>query len=147
MASISRILKSTVLAIFFLTVFLLSGCLKNPMKCPYDYPGSVWESDSPYIVLYINENGVFDEESPDPNGQAFLKIDGELKQVLFCAEPITICAPIYDYEMCKEAGALIPEALLLDTECHYYEDKIVMKIIEDHVYEGEYKEVILERIK
>ena len=49
--------------------------------------------------------------------------------------------------MCKEAGALIPEALLLDTECHYDEDKIVMKIIEDHVYEGEYKEVILERIK
>ena len=141
MASIFRILKSATYAISILLVISLSGCFKSQMKIPYDYPGSVWESKSPYIVLYVDGNNSY------PCGQAYLEIDGELKQIRFCIDSITIRTPIYDYEICKEAGALIPEALLLDTECHYYEDKIVMKIIEDNVYGGEYKEVILERIK
>ena len=147
MASISRILKSTVLAIFFLTVFLLSGCLKNPMKCPADYPGSVWKCDSPFIILYVTGEGATNNHRAFPNFLAYMEINEEIKEIYFCIDSIRYGAPIYDYEMCKEAGALIPEALLLDTECHYYEDKIVMKIIEDNVYGGEYKEVILERIK
>lgn len=147
MASISRILKSTFLVIFLLIVFLLSGCLKKPMKCPADYPGSVWKCDSPFIILYVNEEGAANNHRAFPNFLAYMEVNEEIKEIYFCIDSIRYSAPIYDYEMCKEAGTLIPEALLLGTECHYYEDKIVMKIIEDHVYEGKYKEVILERIK
>ena len=147
MASVSRILKSTVLAIFFLIVFLLSGCFKNPMKCPADYPGSVWRCDSPFIILYINEEGETNDHRAFPNFLAYMEVNEEIKEIYFCIDSIRYNAPIYDYEICESKGFMSPDALLLDTECHYYEDKIVMKIIEDHVYEGEYKEVILERIK
>ena len=147
MVSTSRTIKRVILLIFASALVLLSGCLKRQLRCPADYPGSVWESNSPHIILYINEEGDINLGSARPESQAFMEIDGELRQIYFSFSSISERAPIYDREMCDEAGLFFPEALLLDTECHYYEDKIVMKIIEDNVYGGEYKEVILERIK
>ena len=141
MSSVSRVLKSAVLTVCILSVFLLTGCFKHQMKIPYDYPGSVWESKSPYIVLYVDGINCY------PSGRAYLEIDGELKQIRFCIDSITIRAPIYDYEMCEEAGALIPEAMLLDTKCYYFKNFIVMEIVEDDIYGGEYRYVILERVK
>ena len=147
MSSVSRVLKSAVLTVCILSVFLLTGCFKHQSRCPADYPGSVWESASPHIILKINEEGDMILGSARPESQAFMEIDGELRQVYFCFSPVSVCAPIYDREMCDEAGLFFPEAMLLDTKCHYFKNYIVMEIVEDHIYGGEYRYVIFERVK
>lgn len=147
MVSTSRTLKAIILSLLILIITFLTGCLKNHNKCPSYYPGSVWESNSPHIILYVNEEGVLSEGSDYPDRKAFMEIDGELREIYFCYDALTTSAPIYDREICDKGWFMPPEALLLDTECLYFKNMVLMRIVDDNIYGGEYKYVILKRIQ
>lgn len=137
MDSIYRILKRlAVICLFMLQLFVIfiAHCLwPKQAITPYDDPGSHWESESPYIVLDIGVPG--NRES----STAYMEIDENLVRIDFNISSITVRTNIYTH------GESSREYILMEANCHYYNDKIVINVLKDNVLGGKYKKIVLHR--
>ena len=111
---------------------------------PYDFPGSVWESQEPFIHLEVSE-----DIGDGINGT--IQINGETKEVeMELKTVIGSFAEIYDKDLIAQKQAqqdmFFDDYILLKAYCKYSENTIVMKIDEDNLYGGKYKKIVLDRV-
>jgi len=102
---------------------------------PYDYPNSMWISESPEIVLCVGEKGRVDEAT------ASVVIGGE-------KVPVTIVVqngrPVYFYS--SPTSYRIDERLLTGEVNSATKDKVVISVQDDHLFNGKYETITLKRV-
>ena len=115
------------------------------MKVPEDYPGSVWVSDDPEILMQIPEEG-----SPQglPYIETYITRDGEAQRVDF---PIYVpfgFASIDEYvENFSTRPIEYTPSLLSGTTLFTSKKKVIILVEEDRLYNGAYRFIVLHREK
>ena len=118
--------------------FSLSGCLvpcvaRSARTRPYDYPGSEWQSEEPFVFLRVNEDQQMD---------GYMILDSQ-KIEIECAidrggtfvinkNPQHDCVEIGDY--------------VLEGDCVCTEQQIILKVKKDYCFGNQYDVIILNRI-
>ncbi len=109
---------------------------------PYDFPGSVWESQEPFIHLEVS--------NPIGNGiNGSIIINGKEKKVCLSTTAGSD-AKLLDsnlYTQSLNNGTYYSEMVLLRVIWNCSENQIVMKIEEDNIYDGKYKRIVLDRVE
>ena len=98
--------------------------------CPYNYPGSIWESEDPRIYLQV------EDMSPD-HAKAYLVADGETVSIIIDMDDRSGWVDIDD------AGG----HLLLKGAVKASSERIIIKVKEDldYLFDGEYPVITLYR--
>ena len=109
-----------ILYVFVISIVmcLLVGCDRYWIKKPYQYPNSVWISETPYLEMKIDEEG---------DSKSKLILDGEMTdvEIAFMAES-AICYPLDG----ENADKRIYANRYFVANCKFSKEKCVMKIIE-----------------
>ena len=122
------------LLVFLLVVYLGYGLLAGGFfrwkhDYPFSHPGSTWESDEPRIYLYVVD------EIPD-NGESFLVADGKAIPVILGMDPYAEGVYITDS---------VTKEILLAGDCKFSSERVIIKVLQDDLYNGAYPEIILNR--
>ena len=137
MDSTCRILKCIIctclLILQFVAILMIGLLWRKQAITPYDDPCSRWESKIPHIILSVGSPGNRE------NSAAYMEIDGKLVQIDFNISSITVRTDIYAHNDNTQKN------VLLKADCRYYKDKIVLKVLEDNVFNGKYKKIVLYR--
>ena len=115
------------------------------MKVPEDYPGSVWVSEDPEILMQIPEEG-------SPQGlhyiETYITRDGETQRVDF---PIYVpfgFASIDEYvEKFSTQPIKYTPSLLSGTTLFTSKKKVIILVEDDRLYDGAYRFIVLRREK
>ena len=104
---------------------------------PYCFPGSVWRSTEPEIVLAVSKN------SPIPSDSfCYIVFEGRQIEVIFY--------PGYPQRASielRDAEALdIQDVRLIICDASFSENRVGLKVIQDNLFNGEYKNITLERV-
>ena len=108
---------------------LAGGFFRWKSDYPFSHPGSTWESEEPRIYLYVVD------EIPD-NGESFLVVDGKEISVKLGMDPYAKGVYITDS---------VTKEILLAGDCKFSSERVVIKVLQDHLYNGAYPEIILNR--
>ena len=125
----------------FYTIMTIADINKRTKVTASDYPGSVWESEDPFIHLEVSERS-------GGGIRGFIWVKGEEKKVIL----VTTAgrdAKLYDEDMFNQAlrnGIYNSNMVLLEVYCKYSEQTIVFKISEDNIYNDQYRIITLTRI-
>ena len=109
---------------------------------PYDFPGSVWESQEPYIHLEVSEKA-------GDGISGIIQVGEEKKEIEVMIQWSSV--DIVDKEMMSQMemhnNVFYDDCILLKAICKCSEKNIVMKIDEDNIYDGKYKKIVLDRVE
>ena len=149
MASSSRIRKTILIVFFALAVLgIVFFALifhswnrvyenRKSVVTPYDYPGSVWKSEDPEIVLEVST-----ESSSPEDSTCWLVCNGQEFDVIFF--------PGYpqraSFELRDAGSAEMEDIRLLVCEAKFSERKVTLKVIKDYMFNDEYKTITLDRV-
>ena len=99
--------------------------------CPYNYPGSIWESEDPRIYLQV------EDMSPD-HAKAYLVADGETVSIIIDMDDRSGWVDIDD------AGT---KKLLLKGAVKASSDRVIIEVKEDldYLFDGDYPVITLYR--
>ena len=126
-----RLIKVSILCMVFM--FLLSSCPPLvPRSTPYDYPGSVWESEDPHIYLKVVDHDPY-------NAEAYFTV-GEKEY------PI-----VYMTDNKSDNGEITFKNSIngrIQFYCNLKDNSISIKIIRDSAFDGVYvdREFVMYRI-
>lgn len=130
--TIVRILLGFLLFVYLGYGMLAGGAFRWITKhdCPYNYPGSIWESEDPRIYLQV------EDMSPD-HAKAYLVADGETVSIIIDMDDRSGWVDIDD------AGG----HLLLKGAVKASSERIIIKVKEDldYLFDGEYPVITLYR--
>lgn len=132
------VLIAFLFVVAFICIMSNSSFSKANRIVPYDYPGSVWESDVPYIHL----------EVPNEPGEpitGYCQVDNEKKTILFSMTAGS-SVTLFDLDKYKKAVSgegLDTNAVLVKASCQYSDETIIMQIKDDMIFAGEYKIITL----
>ena len=144
MVSISRTkwLRILMFGLIVLALLVLNGCGPLfPLKTPYDYPDSTWESTEPYIYLHVADRDPY-------NAEIYTLVNGEKVELLYMCDEKTSAAEFLDpnsREYTRFGSGLTKCYLLFEHKVD--SKKIVIRIREDNLFNDEYKSIILYRIE
>lgn len=108
---------------------LAGGFFRWKHDYPFSHPGSTWESEEPRIYLYVVD------EIPD-NGESFLVADGKEIPVILGMDPYAEGVHIVDS---------VTKEILLAGDCKFSSERVIIKVLQDDLYNGAYPEIILNR--
>lgn len=134
-------LKNLTAGLIVFTLLVLCGCapLFRHMT-PYDFPDSTWESTEPYIFFHVVDQDPY-------NAELYTLVNGEKVNMLFLCDEKTSAAEFWDpnsREYTSNGSGLTNCYLLV--ECKVDEKKIEIRILEDNLFNDEYKLITLYRI-
>ena len=123
-----------VLAAQFIYILLAGGAFRWLVKhdCPYNYPGSVWESEDPRIRLRVVD-GI-----PE-HADAYLIVDGEEMPVVILMDDHISDVSVYDSSASE---------LLLTGSQKTTSEKVVIKVYPEHdrLFNNAYSKIVLHRV-
>ncbi|MBR4743306.1 MAG: hypothetical protein IK082_03830 [Oscillospiraceae bacterium] len=116
-----------------------------PTSSPYDYPDTVWISESPMIVLHVSpkENA---EMGSAGGSEAYMIVDGQRIPVdilMRAGHTPQVYALVYDL---KKDRMVLHNVLLEGHFKRLTNWKIVIQIQTDNVFGGQYKTITLKRM-
>ena len=104
-------------------------------KGPYDFPDSVWVSESPQIELHVSHDHVIE------HSEAFLIVDGERIDV-----DIALEANSYPVRISVKGENSLEAVLIEGTLSSVKEGEISFEVERDRVYGGAYRTITLRRV-
>jgi len=108
---------------------LAGGLFRRKHDYPFSHPGSTWESEEPKIYLYVVD------EIPE-NGESFLVVDGKEIPVALRMDPFANGVYITDS---------VTKEVLLAGDCKFSSESVIIKVLQDDLYNGAYPEILLNR--
>lgn len=104
---------------------------------PYEYPGTTWISDNPEILLVIPEENVTIQGS-----EAWLVSNNEKVDICINMDARGSLVDI------RPAGLpMSPLRLIVGEKTNCTKDRLVFDVVEDHVFDGEFKQITMYRKK
>ena len=136
MVSISRTKWLRILAagLIVLALLVLCGCAPLfPLKTPYDYPDSVWESEEPHVYLHVVDQYSY-------NAEAYIEINNDKVPILFFADKKSAYGSVDKKNTDNTSDTCL---FTMDWKC--YSDKIEVRIVYDYVFDEKYDEFVMYR--
>ena len=132
--SLETILFYCVLAGLLFYMLLAGGAFRTKHVLPYDFPGSVWESEDPQIILHVVDG--FQEHA---NATLVLN-DKEIPVIIY----------MDTYDMRVGIWTRTPSELVLMGTGRFSSDKVTIQVerVEndyDTLYDGELSKIVLRR--
>ena len=106
-----------------------------------EYPNTSWVCDEPYISLHFSEEFGASADKYD-KVECIILYNGE--QIEAELHPTT---PGHGMFIRKGATISSDENILFEGLCKFQEDRIIMKVTADNLFEGAYKKIVLERVE
>ena len=127
----SIVLILVLLLLAFNCIMSNSSSSKESRIVPYDFPGSVWESEVPYIHLEV-------PNEPGESITGYYLVDNDIRTV-------TVVRIFYldKYEKAITGGGLDTDAVLIKASCQYSDETILLRIKDDMIFNGEYETITL----
>lgn len=134
----SIVLILVLLLLAFNCIMSNSSSSKESRIVPYDFPGSVWESEVPYIHLEV-------PNEPGESITGYYLVDNDRKTVLFSmtAGSTVTLFDLDKYEKAITGGGLDTDAVLIKASCQYSDETILLRIKDDMIFNGEYETITL----
>ena len=129
-----------IFVIFLLAVFVISfvcGSIRYTEKRMYDYPGSVWECQNPYMHLEVSD-------IPGGGIEGYLKINNKRIEVKLDCVGTGLETILYDTEMLAN-GSYVEEAELIIALCKCSEKEVTLRVDRDNIFDNQYQEIVLIR--
>lgn len=149
MASSSQIRKHLliILAAVLAVGFIILACIflswnhvyesQKSIVTPYNFPGSVWKSAEPEMVLEVAKDSTMPSDS-----NCYIVCEGKLIDVVFFpGYPQRATIEIIEGEHLETQ-----DIRLLMCDASFSENKVTLKIIQDNLFNGEYEFITLERV-
>jgi len=131
--TVVRILLGFLLAVYLGYGLLAGGAFRwlRPHDPPYNYPGSTWESEDPYISLQVVD------KIPE-HANAYIVVDGEKRSVIIYMDDQSGFVDIRDAHTRK---------LLLKGAVKATSERVSIEVVKDldYLYDGEYPVITLYR--
>ncbi len=105
--------------------------VRKNTKTPYDYPGSVWRSEEPFVELVVPD---YFKDVTDSDCR--IVVEGNEIKVVFSPG-------LYPQNSVFKRG----QKMVLRCKAKYSETKVVLTVLEDHISDEEYRKIILIRQK
>ena len=103
---------------------------------PYSFPGSVWKSTEPEIVLEVSK-----ESAIPADALCYIVCEGKrLNVVFFPGYPQRAAFELRDAE-----GLDIEDVRLIVCDADFSENSVELRIVQDRLFDGAYKTIVLER--
>ena len=104
---------------------------------PYDFPGSVWKSEEPEIVLEVAKDSSIPSDS-----KCWMVCNGQQLDVIFL--------PGYpsraSFVLQKGEELETQDIRLLICDASFSENKVTLKVIQDNLFNGDYETITLEPV-
>ena len=156
MASLSRIRNITdkhpvltgfclvLVALAVLRVLLVIVAVRNAAEISlHDFPGSVWESEEPFVRLEVSE-------TPGDGINGFLIDDGEKREICLITTAGN-AAEVVDFEQLQiarqQGRGVSEEMILMEVMYRFKKDNLVVKVESDYVYDKQYRVIALLRVR
>ena len=129
--SLETILFYCVLAGLLFYMLLAGGAFRTKHVCPYDFPGSVWESDDPQIILHVADG------FPEHANATLVLNDKEIPVIIY----------MDSYNTRVDIDTRTPRELVLIGSGKFRSDRVIITVNEkyDSLYGGAYEKIILYR--
>lgn len=110
---------------------------QKSLVTPYNFPGSIWKSDRPKMVLEVAKDSSIPSDS-----KCYIECEGTQLDVVFSpGYPQRATVALREAE-----GLEIQDIRLLICDATFSEDKVTLKLIQDNLFNGDYKTITLKRI-
>lgn len=104
---------------------------------PYNYPGSVWKSEEPEMVLEVAKDSSIPSDS-----KCYIVCEGKQLDVVF--------SPGYPQratvELREGEEPETQDLRLLICDASFSENKVTLKVVQDNLFNGDYETITLERV-
>ena len=138
---IKQLIIVVIIVIICVTNFGCVSMLYSQDNMPSRHINTKWVSENPNICIEVKEEFV---KTTGGNTVAKIQLpEGEKESdVLFDNVNGVYFLPMY-YDITKEQAKTQPitELCYFSGECKFYKDKMVVKIEEDHIFNGEYDKI------
>ncbi len=129
---IALLIAGTVLIVLLVSIAIswehIYNVRKNT-KTPYDYPGSVWKSENPAIELEVSDNMRNIKDS-----ECRIYVDGK---------PIKVVFNPGLYPQNATFLCVRDSNVLIRCKAKFSKTEVILTVLEDNIYGGEYRKIVL----
>ena len=121
-----------ILIVLLIVLFLVAIAARSAGTRPYDFPGSEWQSEEPFIFLRVNENLQMD---------GYMLLDSQKIEIECAIDKGGFVIYKNPQHNCVEVGDYV-----LEGNCDCTEQQIILKVKKDYCFGNQYDEIVLNRI-